>query len=108
MLADGFVQMPILFPHSQLLVAGKIVETHGDFDQHAVQSEKDVHHLVGIAPSMPRLLCSILHALRHWVHRMALFKTFRKHSSRDKGSNREMEIETIDGLNRFEWAKVSA
>jgi hypothetical protein len=51
MLADGFVQMPILFPHCQLLVAGKFVETHGDFDQHPVQGEKHVHHLGGISPS---------------------------------------------------------
>ncbi len=52
MLADGFVQMPVLLPHGQLLVAGKIVETHGHFHQHAIESEQDVHHLVGIAPSM--------------------------------------------------------
>jgi hypothetical protein len=56
MLADGFVKMPVLFPHRELLVAGKVVEAHGDFDQHAVQSQKDVHHLAGIGPAMMRIV----------------------------------------------------
>jgi hypothetical protein len=52
----GAVQMPVLFPHGGLLVPGKVVKTHGNFDQHAVQSQKDVHHLAGIGPAMMRIV----------------------------------------------------
>jgi hypothetical protein len=48
--------MPILFPHGGLLVPGKVVKTHGNFDQHAVQSQKDVHHLAWIGAAMMRIV----------------------------------------------------
>jgi hypothetical protein len=50
------VQASILFPHGGLFVAGKVVKTHGNFDQHAVQSQQHVHHLAGIGAVMMRIV----------------------------------------------------
>ena len=72
--SDCAVQMPILFPHGGLLVPGKVVKAHGNFDQHAVQGQKDVHHLTGIAPSIVWLAYSILLPLRHGVHRLVVLR----------------------------------
>jgi hypothetical protein len=55
-LSDCAVQVPILFPHGRLLVPGKIVKTHGDLDQQAVQGQKDVHHLTWIGAAMMRIV----------------------------------------------------
>jgi hypothetical protein len=99
-LSDGIVQVAVMFSHREPVAPGDVVETHGDFDQHAIQGQKNVQHFVRIALAedliaqfapFPFVLAG------HGVHS----------AIRDSGSNAEREIETIDRPNWHRWISVT-
>ncbi|MGC1452783.1 MAG: hypothetical protein WA830_22360 [Candidatus Sulfotelmatobacter sp.] len=47
-LSDGSVQAPVLLPQGEPVAAGDLIDSHGDFHQHAIQRQKDVEHFVGL------------------------------------------------------------
>jgi hypothetical protein len=48
--ADGVVQAAIMLSHRWPVGVGNVVEAHGNFHEHAIESQKDVEHLPRVAP----------------------------------------------------------
>ena len=49
MFFDGIVQAPVLLSHGGPIVVRDIVEPHRDFDEHPVQRQQNVQHVLGVA-----------------------------------------------------------
>ena len=48
-MSDGIVQAAVVFSHREPVALRDFIETHGNFDQHSIQGQKDVQHFVWIA-----------------------------------------------------------
>jgi hypothetical protein len=82
-----------LFSHSEAVVPRDVIEAHRDFDEHAIQGQKDIEHFVGIALTeklMVQFAPLAFVRLGHWDHSAIT----------DSKLNAGMEIETIDGGDR--------
>jgi hypothetical protein len=90
-------------------VARDVVETHGNFHQHAIQRQKDVEHLPGVT-LVEDLIADFRIAvpLRHGIHSAFPSGIGRTTYIIDSESKREREIETIDGPYRSERTEVKA
>jgi hypothetical protein len=103
-LSDGIVKAAVLCSHGKPVAPWNFVETHRDFDQHAIQVKKVVQHFGRIlwAENSTAQFASFLFVVAG--HCGSLLNHC---ATRDSGSKAGREIETIDQSYRGAGVSVS-
>ena len=102
-LPHGVVQAAVLCSHGKPLALRDFVQTHRNFDQHAIQGQQVVQHFSGIARAKSLTAGS---APFFFVLAGNTGSFLNCSSTTDTRSNAAREIETFDWRYRCEWASV--